>query len=57
MLAIQRLVANASDAAMNMMPIGFDLLVLMGLWLAFAGWIVKMPVWPQWSVAITQDPT
>ncbi|MGO9171330.1 MAG: hypothetical protein ACLP7P_05115 [Rhodomicrobium sp.] len=44
LLAVPRLYANAAAAAENMMPAVqafFGLLVLIGLWLTFAGWIAK----------------
>ena len=46
LLAAPQLYASATSAAMNMMPlvqIGFGFLVLIGLWLTFAGWIAKPP--------------
>jgi hypothetical protein len=49
LLAAPQLIASAAVAAMNVMPmvrIGFGLLVMMGLWLSFVGWIAKPPVVP-----------
>jgi hypothetical protein len=46
LLAAPQLIASASVAAIEMMPIvqtGFALLVLIGLWLTFVGWIAKPP--------------
>ena len=46
LLIAPQLYASAGAAAMTMMPIvqtGFGLLVLIGLWLTFAGWIAKQP--------------
>lgn len=46
LLAAPQLIASAAAAAMNMLPvvqIGFGLLVLMGLWLTYVGWIAKPP--------------
>jgi hypothetical protein len=42
LLAAPQLIESAAGAAMNMMPIvrtGFGVLVLIGLWLTFVGWI------------------
>ena len=42
LLAAPQLIESAAGAAMNMMPIvriGFGVLVLIGLWLTFIGWI------------------
>lgn len=46
LLAAPQLIASGTAAAMNMMPfvqIGFGVLLLIGLWLTFVGWIVKPP--------------
>jgi hypothetical protein len=46
LLAAPHLIASAAAAAMNMPPvvqIGFGLLVMMGLWLSYVGWIAKPP--------------
>jgi hypothetical protein len=46
LLAAPELIENAAIAAMDMMPvvrIGFGVLVLIGLWLTFVGWIAKPP--------------
>jgi hypothetical protein len=42
LLAAPQLIESAAGAAMNMLPIvriGFGVLVLIGLWLTFVGWI------------------
>jgi hypothetical protein len=44
LLAAPQLIARGGTAAMDMIPIvriGFGLLVLIGLWLTFVGWIAK----------------
>jgi hypothetical protein len=46
LLAAPQLYASATSAALNVMPVvqtGFGVLVLIGLWLTFAGWIAKSP--------------
>jgi hypothetical protein len=46
LLAAPQLIARGAAAASNMMPvvqIGFGVLVLVGLWLTFVGWIAKPP--------------
>jgi hypothetical protein len=46
LLAAPQLIESAAGAAMNMMPmvrIGFGVLVLIGLWLTFVGWIARAP--------------
>lgn len=47
LLAAPQLIARGAAAGMSMMPIvqiGFGVLVLIGLWLTFVGWIAKSPV-------------
>ena len=44
LLAAPQLIARGAAAALNMIPIvqiGFGVLVLVGLWLTFVGWIAK----------------
>jgi hypothetical protein len=46
LLTAPQLIRSAAAAAMNMMPIvriGFGVLVLIGLWLTFVGWIARRP--------------
>jgi hypothetical protein len=46
LLAAPQLIESAAGAAMNMMPIvriGFGVLVLIGLWLTYVGWIARQP--------------
>jgi hypothetical protein len=46
LLAAPQLIESAAGAAMNMMAmvrIGFGVLVLIGLWLTFIGWIARAP--------------
>ena len=46
LLAAPQLIASASAAALTMMPlvrIGFGLLVVLGAWLSFVGWIARPP--------------
>jgi hypothetical protein len=46
LLGAPQLIEGAAGAAMNMMPIvriGFGVLVLIGLWLTFVGWIARPP--------------
>ena len=46
LLAAPQLIETAAGAAMNMMPIvriGFGLLVMIGLWLTFVGWVARAP--------------
>jgi hypothetical protein len=46
LLTPPQLIKSAAAAAMNMMPIvriGFGVLVLIGLWLTFVGWIARRP--------------
>ena len=46
LMAAPQLIESAAGAAMNMMAmvrIGFGVLVLIGLWLTFIGWIARAP--------------
>jgi hypothetical protein len=46
LLAAPQLIESAAGAAMNMMAmvrIGFGVLLLIGLWLTFIGWIARAP--------------
>jgi hypothetical protein len=46
LLAAPQLIARGAAAALNMLPvvqIGFGVLVLVGLWLSYVGWIAKPP--------------
>ncbi len=46
LLAAPQLIKSGAAVATNMMPIvqiGFGLLMLIGLWLTFVGWIAKLP--------------
>jgi hypothetical protein len=46
LLAAPQLIASGAAAALNMMPvvwIGFGVIMLIGLWLTFVGWIAKPP--------------
>jgi hypothetical protein len=46
LLAAPQLIAGGAAAALNMIPvvqIGFGILMLVGLWLTFVGWIAKTP--------------
>lgn len=46
LLAAPQLIANAAAGALGVMPIvriGFGALLVVGLWLTYAGWIAKPP--------------
>jgi len=47
LLAAPQLIARGAAASMNELPtvrIGFSVLVLIGLWLTYVGWVTKPPV-------------
>jgi hypothetical protein len=48
--AAPQLIARGAAAALTMIPVvqvGFGVLVLVGLWLTFVGWIAKPPPLPE----------
>ena len=47
LLTVPELILRGGAASMNMIPvvrIGFSILVVVGLWLTYVGWLAKPPV-------------